>query len=473
MVKRLILLAGMAMAFTFVMAQDNPYIVKTKGAKKSRTVVASSAQDDADDAEPLDFMGKNFRYYSLCDWYEGMRFMVIPEKYDLLISTFTDSVKRKEVSSASLNNHIMVYKGHEDLPYGRLHINFFCETDGRSYYYDVPSITFDSYCYSKAGVPTLAYLGDVDKARELLMGQYLLTRITKFRVDIDYYSNGYYEVTMPKNKVVKVVAVGVGTRSYPVKIIVEDEDGRQYYQNVAMSRTNSGRSDKYLIWENEGYLFTDAFDFTGAEMVVSRNVNDYLNQTVHTTMATTMSSKGAGKVRNVKVPRFTGFIIDEIKPVRNSEYYTLTLRETETRRIYYKEVTFSESVAMADGNKDDYFGTLFGTGEGQMLSTTKETRAAIREGRVIPGMTQEEVQLAVGEPVTTMKDSNGNDEWIYNRSNGVLLVVQFDSDGIVKKAGGRAGKPNSAGGTKVVTRRSASMLSGAQRLGANGLPVNK
>ena len=29
-------------------------------------------------------------------------------------------------------------------------------------------------------------------------------------------------------------------------------------------------------------------------------------------------------------------------------------------------------------------------------------------------------------------------EWLYNRSHGVLLVVQFNGDGIVQKAGGRA-----------------------------------
>ena len=450
MVKRTFLLVAMAMSMTVVNAQDNPYIVKTKGVKsapKSVTEQAPAAEDD----EPQDFMGKNFRFYSMCDWNEGMRFMVIPEKYDLLVNTFCDAVTGKEVSSATLRHFIMAYKGHEEMPNGRHHVNFFCETNNKSYYFEIPSGTFDSYCYGKLGVPTLAYLGDVDKARDLLMGQYLLTRTQQYRVDTDYDSDGYQEVTVPKNKVVKVVNIGVGTRSFPVKIIVEDEDGRQFFQNVAMSKTNSGLRDSEFDMDNAKFLFGGSFEFTGAEMAVSNNINDYLNKTVHTKMATAMSSKGAGKVRDVKVPRFTGFIIDEIRPVKNKDYFTLTLRETESRRIYYKDVTFNQSTAAASGNKDDYFGVLFGMGEGQDLATTMETRAAIREGRVIPGMTKEEVKLAVGEPVSVITGSGGLTEWLYNRSNGVTLVVQFNSEGLVKKAGGRALKWSTGGSKQTVS----------------------
>lgn len=469
MMKRMFFLVTMAVAMTTAMAQDNPYIVKTKGVKKTAAKAVSAAVSDANgESEPTDFMGKNFRFYSMCDWKEGMRFMVIPEKYDLLVNTFRDATTNKEVSSALLRHSIMVYKGYENMPNGRVHIRFFCDTDNKSYYYELPNGTFDDYCYGKMGVPTLAYLGDVDKARELLMDQHLLTRTTIFREDTEYDGDGYRELTMPKNKVVKVVAVGVGTRSFPVKIIVEDEDGKQFYQNVAMSKTNSGLRDNEFELDNAKFLFEGSFEFTGADMAVSEDVRDYLNQTVHTKYATSMSSKGSGKVRDVKVPRFTGFIIDEIKPIKNTEYYSLTLRETETRRIFYKDITFSEDVARADNQPEDFFGRLFGMGEGQLHSTTLETRTAIREGRVIPGMTEEEVELAVGEPVSKIKDSNGTMEWLYNRSNGVLLVVQFNEEGVVKKAGGRAGK---AGGNATVTRRAAASQNSSRRLTGKGTPL--
>ena len=124
-----------------------------------------------------------------------------------------------------------------------------------------------------------------------------------------------------------------------------------------------------------------------------------------------MSSKGSGKVRDVKVPRFTGFIIDEITPVRNSKYYTLTMRETDSRRVYYKDVVFNEDDidGGASGARDDFFGYLFGMGEGEARNTSKESRAAIREGRVINGMTKEEVELAMGEAFKKSFDAEGNE----------------------------------------------------------------
>lgn len=469
MMKRMFFLVTMAVAMTTAMAQNNPYIVKTKGAMKSAVKVKEAITNADQDAEPTDFMGKNFRYYSMCDWKEDMRFMVIPEKYDLLVNTFRDAVTNEEVSSARLRYSIMLYRGYENMPNGRVHVRFFCETDNKSYYYELPNGTFDDYCYGKMGVPTLAYLGDVDKARELLMNQYLLTRTTTFREDTEYDGEGYREVTMPKNKVVKVVAVGVGTRSFPVKIIVEDEDGRQFYQNVAMSKTNSGMRDNEFELDNAKFLFGGSFEYTSDDMAVSSDIRDYLNQTVHTNYATSMKSKGSGKVRDVKVPRFTGFIIDEIKPIKNTDYFTLTLRETETRRIFYKDITFSEEVARADNQTDDFFGRLFGMGEGQLHNTTLETRTAIREGRVIPGMSEEEVELAVGEPISKIKDSNGNMEWMYNRSNGVLLIVQFNEDGIVKKANARAGKASGSAATS--TRRSAAMKNSSRRVNGSGLSI--
>ena len=425
-------------------APNSSYIVKTKGVKpkvKTNNGTASG-QDKNEEVESDDFMEKHFRYVSMCDWKEGMRFMVVPEKYDMLVNTFCDASTGREVSNSRLRHKIMVYKGHEDRSGGRVYINFTCEDDNKNYYYELPNGTFDDYCFGKMGVPTLAYLGDVDKARKLLTGQSMLTRSETFRMDTEWDGDGYKEVSYPKNKVVTVKAVGVGTRSFPVKIVVEDEDGNQFYQNVAMSKINCSLRDDEFALDNEKYLFLGSFDFTGGEIAVSTDIKSYLNQTIHTTKATSMSSKGSGKVRDVKVPRFTGFIIDEINPIKDSRYYTLTLRETETRRIYYKDVLFSEQdlQELSDASKDDYFGYIFGMGEGAMRITSLETRTAIREGRVIPGMSEDEVLMAVGEPYEKVTDSKGVREWHYNRSNGVILVVQFNAKGKVEKAGGRATK---------------------------------
>ena len=46
-------------------------------------------------------------------------------------------------------------------------------------------------------------------------------------------------------------------------------------------------------------------------------------------------------------------------------------------------------------------------------------------------MTEDEVIMAMGEPNNTIESNNGFHTWIYNRSNGKLLVVQFDTSGKV------------------------------------------
>jgi hypothetical protein len=465
--KRLILLAGMAFVLSTAMAQDNPYIVKTKGVQKS---VVTNSQDSEDESEPTDFMGKNFRFYSMCDWKVGMRFMVIPEKYDLLVNTFCDATTNKEVNTGRLRHKIMVYQGHETMPNGREHINFLCEDENKAYYYELPFGIFDDYCYSKLGVPTLAYLGDVDKARELLINQPLLTRSQIYRVDLSYEGDSYREVLVDKNMLVTVKAVGVGTRSFPVKIIVEDENGNQFYQNVAMSKTNSGMRDDEFLLDKERYLFAGSFEFMGANMTVSSNVREYLNKTVHTKYITSMSSKGSGKIRNLKVPRFTGFIIDEITPIRNSKYYTLTMRETESRRVYYKDVVFSED-DIANGANEDFFGYLFGMGEGEARNTSKETRAAIREGRVIRGMSKEEVEMAVGEPFKNTYDADGNEMWSYARSNDVILDVWFDEKGNVTQAKARKATdaPNTPDALKKNKKKEKKNLTPLEEL--SGVPI--
>ena len=56
--------------------------------------------------------------------------------------------------------------------------------------------------------------------------------------------------------------------------------------------------------------------------------------------------------------------------------------------------------------------------------------------------------MAVGEPFQKQTNSEGVREWLYTRSNGVLLVVQFNAKGKVSKAGGRAVKTNASSGKK-------------------------
>lgn len=432
--KKLIILAGLAFAANTAMAQNaDSYIVKTKGVTKTETKAVKVKTNAEDQTAGNDFVSQNFRYYSLCDWQDGMKFMVIPEKYDLVVNTFRDAGTGKEVSSGKLRHKIMIYNNHTVGENGRARMNFTCQDDKRKYYFELPNGSFEDYCYSKTGVPTLAYLGDVDIAREKLMGHSLVTRSTDYRVDVDYDSDSYQDVKVEKNMEVKVVAIGVGTRSFPVKIIVADKRGNEFYQNVAISKTNSGMRDDEFIVDNEKYTFYGSFDLMTGETRVSSDYAQYMGKTIYTKYATSMTTKGGGKDnRVVKVPKLMEFRIDGMAPIRNSNYVTLTLTETETGRIYSKDVTFVNQnvVGDIDGQNEDYFGYLFGFGEGRMRNTSAATRTMIREGRVGIGMTEEEVEMAVGEPDSKAESSDGRYEWTYKRTKA-WLIVQFSKSGKV------------------------------------------
>lgn len=435
--KKVVLTAMLAGSMLTAMAQST-YIVKTKNVRKpvttTTTAKPAATAEAAEEEEPQDFISQNFRFRSLCDWQDGMRFMVMPEKIDLLVNTFCDAATGREVSSGKLRYKIMVYKNHTETSDNHSRINFICEDDGQAYYYQIPSGSFEDYCYGKLGVPTLAYLGDVDIAREKLMGAHLFTKGGVYRIDTQYDGDGFEEVTIPNNTEVIVKSIGVGTRSYPVKIIVEDpKTGREFYQCMALSRTNSGMRDDEFAMDKKKFLFTGSFEMIDATVAVSGNYADYIGKHVYTKYATNMITKGDGRERTLKVPRLTEFKITAINPHSNSNYVTMTLTETESQRVYLKDVTFvNESVVGdIDGMKEDYFGYLFGIGEGILRNTTTATRAMIRQGRVGAGMTEDEVLLALGEPDNTAQSNNGRYDWIYKRSQGKILIVQFGKTGKV------------------------------------------
>ena len=82
---------------------------------------------------------------------------------------------------------------------------------------------------------------------------------------------------------------------------------------------------------------------------------------------------------------------------------------------------------------EDYFGYIFAMGEGKARETTQAARAAIQQGRVIIGMSEDEVTLAMGEePNQIVQGSNGRYDWIYLRSKGKSLFIHFGRNGRVE-----------------------------------------
>ena len=83
------------------------------------------------------------------------------------------------------------------------------------------------------------------------------------------------------------------------------------------------------------------------------------------------------------------------------------------------------------GKLDEYFGYIFALGEGKGVETSPAARAAIREGRVVVGMTEDEVKMAIGEdPEKIEPKANGQTDWSFRRSKG-MLVVHFGRNGLV------------------------------------------
>ena len=423
--KRLFLSACVAVAAVALQAQ-NSYIVKTKGVQKTAKVSTSEGgAEEEQKEEAQDFIGKNFRYYSLCDWKEGMKFMVLPEKYDMVVNTFCDASTDKEVSSNRLRYKIMVYQGHSETEDNHTRINFLCEDDKKNYYYQIPNGTFDDYCYGKLGVPTLAYLGDVDIARTLLNGKKLYTKTTLYRVDTDADGDGYKEVTVPKNEEVTVVAIGVGSRSFPVKIIVADKKGNEFFQNVAMSKTNSGMRDDEFIMDNTKFTFYGSFELIDANEAASGEYAKYIGRDVYTKYKTTMENE---KGEKVSIARLSSFKIEKVQAQSNTNYCKLTLKSS-SGAIYYKQVTFvNENVAGdIDGMKEDYYPYLFGNGKGASGIPAAHMQR-IQKGQVGVGYTKEEVRLAKGEPNRTASSSSGREDWIYT---DLGQIVKFDKAGKV------------------------------------------
>ena len=137
--KRAILTMGLAVLMMTASAQVNTYIVKTRTAQQKAVAAQQAAVDEADsqvdENAPTDFISQNFKFYSLCDWKEGMKFMVMPEKYDLIVRTFCDAATGKEVSSMSLRHKIMIYKGHTVSADGHSRVNFLCQDENKMYYF--------------------------------------------------------------------------------------------------------------------------------------------------------------------------------------------------------------------------------------------------------------------------------------------------------------------------------------------------
>ena len=404
---------------------ERKYLVYTVQPEKMNTLKASEDQTPSlpeEEPEEVDSMSLWFPHYSLCDWKPGMRFMVIPEKKDLVIKTFAESSTGRMVSSASLLHKVMVYKGHDDANGGlHEHINFTCEETGVDYYFEVPTQSFDDYCYQKFGIPTLAYLGEVDSARENFLGRKLVTVADRYYIDDPKTAEGYVEIhDVPRDTEVEVVAVGVGTRSFPVKIIVREggPQGRQFFQYVTFSKTNSGLRDEELEISNMIFhTFNGSFIMSDDKLSVHPLYKKYAGQEVYTLTNTTVNAADGSTVR---LSRLTQLTIKKIRSQRGSDYAKVTLYDKEGKKTYTKDVLFKNKnrIGIEDSERDLYVTNLFALGNPRKMKGVREENLSdLKNGVIRNGFTANEVLVAMGEPTSTGK-SGSNTIWYYTTLTG-------------------------------------------------------
>ena len=411
---------------------EKKYLVYTVQPSQKRVAPGALAAglSEEEGEEEVDSMNIWFPFYSLCDWQPGMRFMVMPDKKDLVIKTFADASTGMMVSSQSLVHKVMVYDGHDDANGGlHEHVNFTCEETGAKYYFEVPSHTFDDYCFQKFGVATLAYLGEVDSARVHLLGKKLLTVADRYYMDDPKTADGYVEIRdVPRETEVEVVAVGVGTRSFPVKIVVKEEGGRQFFQNVAISKTNSGLRDEELKISNMVvHTFAGAFKLADGKLSDHPLYKKYVGQEAYTLIPTTVKDANGNSVR---LPRLTALTIQKIRSQSGSEYAKVTLYDSQANKTYTKDVLFvnKNRIGVADEQREAYVDNLFGLGNPRKMKGVREANwSNLVNGVVARGYSANEVRLALGAPTATGK-SGGYTAWYYrNEAANLAKKVLFNS----------------------------------------------
>ncbi len=396
---------------------DNKYLVWTSNVK-----VVDPAYASHEDALRMStaigkaesFLESHFPYRSLCDWTPGMKFMVLPEKKDMVIRTFFDGETAKMVGNMSLRYKVFIYQGLErdDIHDKML---FQEEQTKHPYYFEVPTHLFEDFCFSRKGVPTLAYLGDVDSAMVHLVGKQLTTNYDQYNIDVTTTSYGYDKVPVKKGTVVTVKAVGVGSRNNPVKLIVEDESGHQFYQNVSISGTNSGMTEEEMNEKDEvKHTFNGSFRLLTDEPLMRANeYKEYVGKSVITLHATSMLNEYDVEE---DVVRLSEFVVKNIMKIPGSDYVMIELDKNGQK--FSKRVTFVRKTSITEdallGARDDYFGTLFRVGSLNMEGVRAVNIEYIRQGVVQPGFTEEEVRLALGEPDAYGKSTRGTAyTWTY------------------------------------------------------------
>lgn len=104
-----------------------------------------------------------------------------------------------------------------------------------------------------------------------------------------------------------------------------------------------------------------------------------------------------------------------------------------------QRITLRHVYGAKEETHEQYFGKIFIPKDTKALVAkwSKSVQAAVREGRVQPGMTRQQVVLSLGFPPTDDNPQPKSPEWTYWFGKGQSFKVTFDEDGIVTNVIGR------------------------------------
>lgn len=406
-------------------AQGN-YIVKTSPQKSSNT------------SEEELLIESHFPLQQLCHWTPGLKFMFIPDAKDQFIPILCTYEGEKDIDNSKFKYKIFEFLGTEEKAkelYTGINYNtrFIFSCEDQKFYHEFKSQRLDEICQKnpRASINGFVYLKDVDVAREQLIGKILYTRITTARIDDSNSYTGYKEVPISPNQKVTIINIGVGSKSYPVKIIFEDAQGKVYYVEEALSRTNSGMDVSDFQADKKMKYFPNAFSFTDKSVNSMESLkNKYLDMAIYPkkTLAVKgeLNQEGITGSSRVQLLRYTPLRIREITMEAGNTIATLTLMDT-NGSIYETEVNLKYDYIIKNEN---YIEDLFGFGDIQKKYPyiTPENWKLIAQGEVKAGMDTDECRLALGNPIQVeFRKDNRFETWIYNGK-----VLEFESGRLLR-----------------------------------------
>lgn len=414
------------------------FLYGTSAAAQNSYIVNTSMPKTSVIGEEDSFIEQNFPLQILCDWTPGMKFMFIPSGKELFMPIFFNYDDERSTDNVSLKFKILDFIGIEEKKkeiYSGTNYStrFVFECEGKKYYSEFKNTSQSDLCKRnpRASIAGLVYLKDVDIARETLVGKVVYFQARIARVDDPNSYSGYKDVTVPKDERVTITEVGVGSKSYPVKIIFEDSKGNSLYAEVALSRTNSGMDVADFQAEKKMRYFSNAFSFTNKSLnSLDAIKNKYIGLTVYPKKTIEavhkMNIEDSSTEHRVILLRYTSLIIKNIDVKAPSTLANLILQDKQGNLLSIETDLKYDFIIKNTNFIEDILG--MGDLHKKYPYITEEHWKLIAQGEIEPGMTADECKLALGRPIEVQIQKDTRFEtWLYNGK-----ILEFESGRLLR-----------------------------------------